>query len=124
MVIQATVMLAIIGSFIQSRRVTESTVLHAAATSMVYGLIEQIKQLDYTTLLPNYEADPAEPSGLTPPYVRVRISQEKIVWLRVVHTAVHLTRNDVIARFSVYMASNLVLAGFWLLLLVRLVRYG
>lgn len=87
LVIQATVMLAIIGSFIQSRRVTESTVLHAAATSMVYGVIEQIKQLDYTTLLPNYEADPAEPAGLTPPYVRVRVNQDKIVWLRVVHTA-------------------------------------
>lgn len=86
LVIQATVMLAMIGSFIQSRRVTESTVLHAAATSMVYGIIEQIKQLDYTTLLPNYEADPAEPDDLDPPYVRVRINQDKIVWLRVVHT--------------------------------------
>ena len=46
------------------------------------------------------------------------------VALRVVHTAVHLTRNDVVARFSLYMASNVVLAGFWLLLLARLLRYG
>lgn len=46
------------------------------------------------------------------------------VALRVAHTAVHLTRNDVVARFSVYMGSNLVLAGFWLLLLVRLLRHG
>lgn len=94
LVIQATVMLAMIGSFIQSRRVTESTVLHAAATSMVYGIIEQIKQLDYTTLLPNYEEDPAEPDDLDPPYVRVRINQDKIVWLRVVHTTAPTDGSD------------------------------
>lgn len=86
MTLMATVALAFLSTFIQSRRVTESSVLHAAATSMVYGIIEQIKQLDYTTLLPNYETDPSEPSGLTPPYVRVRINQDKVVWLRVVHT--------------------------------------
>lgn len=90
--IQATVMLAIMGSFIQSRRVTESTVLHAAASALVYGLIEQIKQLDYSTLLPNYESDPSVPTSggsptVTPPYVRLRISQSKVVWLKVVHTA-------------------------------------
>lgn len=82
----ATVALAFISAFIQSRRVTESSVLHAAATSMVYGLVEQIKQLDYTTLLPNYEEDPAAPADLDPPYVRVRVNQNKIVWLQVVHT--------------------------------------
>jgi hypothetical protein len=86
MTLMATVALAFLSTFIQSRRVTESSVLHAAATSMVYGIIEQIKQLDYTTLLPNYETDPSEPAGLTPPYVRVRINQDKVVWLRVVHT--------------------------------------
>jgi type II secretory pathway pseudopilin PulG len=90
--IQATVMLAIIGSFIQSRRVTESTVLHAAATALVYGLIEQVKQLDYSTLLPNYETDPSVPTSggvptVTPPYIRLRISQNKVVWIKVVHTA-------------------------------------
>lgn len=90
--IQATVMLAIMGSFIQSRRVTESTVLHAAASALVYGLIEQIKQLDYSTLLPNYESDPSVPTSggsptVTPPYIRLRISQSKVVWLKVVHTA-------------------------------------
>lgn len=46
------------------------------------------------------------------------------VVMRVAHSAVHLTRNDVVVRFGVYMASNVVLAGFWLLLLVRLLRYG
>lgn len=86
--LMAGVMLAFLGTFVQSRRVTEANVLHAAATSLVYGLLEQIKQLDYTTMLPNFDADPAAPSGTTPPYVRVRINQDKVVWLRAVYTAV------------------------------------
>ena len=85
--LMATVMVGFIGSFIQSRRVTESNVLHAAATSMIYGLIEQMKQLDYATLLPNYEIDPFAPTGRTPPYVRVRLNQSTVIWLQVVHTA-------------------------------------
>ncbi|RXK56718.1 hypothetical protein ESB00_12865 [Oleiharenicola lentus] len=84
--LMAGVMLGFIGTFIQSRRVTESSVLHAAATSMTYGIIEQIKQLDYTTLLPSYETDPFAPSATTPPYFRVRLNQSKVVWLKVVHT--------------------------------------
>jgi hypothetical protein len=84
--LMATVMLAFIGTFIQSRRVTESSVLHAAATSMIYGLIEQIKELDYSTQIPSNDVDPYAPSTLTPPYVRVRINQSTVVWLRVVHT--------------------------------------
>ncbi len=87
MTLMATVMVGFIGSFIQSRRVTESNVLHAAATSMAYGIIEQIKQLDYSTLLPNYEVDPFAPVAKTPPYIRVRINQSTVVWLKVVHTA-------------------------------------
>lgn len=92
LVIQAIVMLALIGSFIQSRRVTESTVLHAAATSLVYGLIEQMKELDYTNLVPNTETDPSVPNDasgnptVTPPYIRLRISQNKVVWLKCVYT--------------------------------------
>ena len=86
--LMASVMLAFLGSFLQSRRVTESNILHAAATSLVYGLLEQIKQLDYTTMLPNFESDPAAPTGSAPPYIRVRINQDKIVWLRAVYTAV------------------------------------
>lgn len=87
--LMATVMLGFMGSFIQSRRITESSVLHAAATSLVYGIIEQIKQLDYATLLPNYETDPFAPTGTgapEPPYIRVRINQNTIKWLEVVHT--------------------------------------
>lgn len=84
--LMATVMLGFIGSFVQSRRITESSVLHAAATSMIYGMIEQIKQLDYSTSLPNNEVDPFAPVGHSPPYVRIRINQSKVIWLTVVHT--------------------------------------
>lgn len=84
--LMATVMLTFTGAFAQSRRVTESAVLHAAATSLVYGIVEQIKQLDYTTLLPNYETDPFAPSSKRPPYVRVRLNQSTVIWIGVVHT--------------------------------------
>jgi hypothetical protein len=84
----ALVMLGLLANFIQSRRVSESSVLHAAATALVYGLIEQVKQLDYVNLLPNYETDPAAPNTLTPPYIRLRINQNTIKWVQVRHTAV------------------------------------
>jgi type II secretory pathway pseudopilin PulG len=89
--LMATVMLAFVSAVVQSRRVTESSILHAAATSMIYGMIEQVKQLEYTTLLPSHTVDPYAPSPLspvffTPPYVRVRINQSTVVWLRTVHT--------------------------------------
>jgi len=83
----ASLMVGFIGAALHSRRVTESSILHAAATSMIYGLIEQIKQLDYTTQLPSHATDPFAPSALTPPYIRVRINQSTVVWLRTVHTA-------------------------------------
>jgi len=86
MFLMATVMIGFLGANIQSRRITESSVLHAAATSMIYGIVEQIKQLDYVTLLPNYETDPFAPTGKTPPYLRVRLNQSQVVWLEVVHT--------------------------------------
>ena len=90
--ILALVMLGLLGNFIQSRRISESSVLHAAATALMYGMIEQIKQLDYNTLLPNYEADPSVPldgngnPSVLPPYIRLRINQDIIKWVRVVHT--------------------------------------
>jgi hypothetical protein len=87
------VMLGLIGNFVQSRRISESTVLHAAVTSLLYGVIEQVKELDYYSLLPNYETDPSVPvvSGepiADPPYIRVRLNQEDIIWIMVVHTPV------------------------------------
>jgi len=42
------------------------------------------------------------------------------VALRYVHTLIHLTANNVMARFSVYFASAFVLAVMWLTLLIRL----
>ncbi len=71
----ATGLLGFLGSFVQSRRVTESSVLHAAASSLVYGLIEQIKGLDYTSV----------PDG-TPPEIRLRVTPTDIVSLRTVYT--------------------------------------
>lgn len=84
----ATALITFLGTFVQSRRVTEASVLHAAATSLVYGLIEQMKGLDYTSLLPSPAVDPAAPSSATwpPPYVRLRVNQDLTIWLRVVHT--------------------------------------
>jgi type II secretory pathway pseudopilin PulG len=88
----AAVMLAFISAFLQSRRNTEANVLQAAATSMIYGIIEQIKQADYSTQLPNSETDPTavNPDGSTPtpPYIRVRVNQNTPVWLRTVFTPV------------------------------------
>lgn len=46
------------------------------------------------------------------------------VALRYVHSYVHLTSNDVVVRFSVYLASGVVLAVMWASLLVQLVRAG
>jgi hypothetical protein len=94
LIIQAGVMLAIIGSYVHSRRVTEGSVLNAAATSLVYGLVEQIKGLDYSTMLPSSEPDlDYDPANKAPniahvaPYytVRVRINQDLTVFLRTVY---------------------------------------
>lgn len=84
----ATVMLGFIGAFLQSRRFTEGNVLNAASTSLMYGLIEQMKGLDYTTLLPSIEVDTAAPDAIEnlPPYIRLRVHQDLTVWLRVVYT--------------------------------------
>jgi prepilin-type N-terminal cleavage/methylation domain-containing protein len=84
--ILATMMLCFISAFIHSRRIAESNVLHAAATSLMYGVIEQIKGFDYTTLLPSNEVDPDAPTSKTPPYIRVRINPDLVVWLMVVYT--------------------------------------
>ena len=46
------------------------------------------------------------------------------VALRYAHTFVHLTSNDVIVRFSLYLASGVVLFLMWATLLVQLLRAG
>lgn len=97
MTIMATVMLGFLGTFVQSRRITEASVLHAAASSMLYGIIEQIKGLEYTELLPSQTDDyhPDNPLELLgeAPFVRVRLNQDRTVWLRVVHTKISDTPN-------------------------------
>jgi Tfp pilus assembly protein PilV len=89
MALMAGVMLGFIGTFVQSRRATEGSVLQSAATSLVYGLFEQMKGLDYQTLMPSYDVDPYaddEDATKVPPYIRLRLHQDKTTWLRVVHT--------------------------------------
>ena len=44
------------------------------------------------------------------------------VALRYAQTWMHLTRNDVVVRFSLYFASGAVLVVMWVTLLVQLVR--
>ncbi len=83
----AAFMIGFLMAFVQSRRLTETSIMHAAATSIVYGLIEQIKQLDYTSSLPSQVADPGDAANTAPPLMRVRLSQNTLRWLRVVHTA-------------------------------------
>lgn len=87
--LMATTLLGFLGAFIQSRRVTESSVLHAAATSLVYGIVEQIKTFDYTTLVPSTTTDPDQAtydafpgSGKSAPYIRVRLNQDQVTWLQ------------------------------------------
>lgn len=84
----ATVMLGFIAAFMQSRRITESSVLHAAASSLFYGVVEQIKGLSYTELLPSTAVDDDAPADVKdfPPYMRIRINQDVTKWLRVVYT--------------------------------------
>lgn len=88
MTLMAVVMLGFISSFLQSRRVTESSVLHAAASSLFYGIVEQMKGLSYTELLPSEAVDDDAPADVKdkPPYIRIRINQDVTKWLRVVYT--------------------------------------
>ncbi len=74
-----------LSTFVQSRRVTEASVLHAAASSLLYGLLEQIKGVDYQSL-PSV-ADPADPTS--PWQITLRIAQDtasRAVPLTVIYT--------------------------------------
>ena len=98
----ATVMLGFLGAFLQSRRFTESSVLNAACTSLIYGLIEQMKGLSYgskqvidghvySDSLPNSTIDENDPNltgSETEPFntIRLRVNQDLTVWLRAVYT--------------------------------------
>lgn len=86
MFILATVLIGFLGTFVQSRRISESSVMHAAASSLIYGIVEQIKGFDYNTLLPSTVVDPNAPGTSNPPYIRVRINQDDVEWLQTVYT--------------------------------------
>lgn len=62
--------------------------MNAASTNIVYGIIEQIKSLDYATMLPNGSPDPGDPNSATTvtPTLRVQINQNTLQWLTVVYT--------------------------------------
>jgi len=49
-------MLGFITTMIQSRRITEASVLQSAATSTVYGLLEQMKGMDFASQIPAYDS--------------------------------------------------------------------
>lgn len=80
------VMAGVLSALVQSRRLTENSVMHAAASSLVYGMIEQIKMAGYTSQLPSTVTDPLAPGTVTPPYVKVRINQDTDVWLQAVYS--------------------------------------
>jgi Tfp pilus assembly protein PilV len=87
--ILAGVMLGFLGTFLQSRRSTETNVMHSAATSFVYGLMEQIKGASFTDQLPSTvnEVDTSTTPSTTrvAPFIRLHMDQDKLVWLRVRH---------------------------------------
>lgn len=93
MFLMATFMLGFLDTFLQSRRTTEETVMQSAATAMVYGLIEQMKGLNYSSGLPItatdseqalYDAFPGSTSK-TVPYIRMRLNQDQVTWLQCVY---------------------------------------
>jgi len=99
-------MLGFLSTFLQSRKVTESNVLHAAATNIVYGIIEQIKNLDYTSSLPCGAIDPADPNSTPANNLRVQINQNTIKWLRVVYTPYTPATTSVVAGVTVTTAAS------------------
>lgn len=88
------VALGFLGTFVQSRRVAEASVMHAAATSLVYGLIEQMKGFDYVNLMPSTATDANQATldafpgagAKSAPYIRVRINQDQVTWLQCLYT--------------------------------------
>jgi len=87
MFIFGVMMLGFLSTFMNSRSLTEKSIMHASATTIVYGIIEQIKGLDYSSALPGSPADPADNnSPQINPYLRVKIDQNRPYWLKVKYT--------------------------------------
>lgn len=93
MLIMTLFMVGMFELFLTSRRVTENDVMHAAVTSVTYGIIEQIKEFTYASQVPytttdpdqaTYDAYPGSPAK-TPPYIRIRLNQDQVTWLQCVY---------------------------------------
>src|ERR1043166_3097803 len=60
----AAFMICFLATFVQSRRLSEARLLPAPCRSLIYGLIEQMKGLDYPTLLPSHNVDADAPADV------------------------------------------------------------
>ena len=81
MFILSLFMLGFLSTMMQSRRFTEASVIQSAATSTMYGLIEQMKGLDYSTQIPAYD------SATSTYYVFLRQDQDSDFTIPVRYTA-------------------------------------
>jgi Tfp pilus assembly protein PilV len=95
MLLMALFLLGFLDTFMQSRRLTESSVIQSAATTLVTGLIEQMKMLNYDDGMPiastdtDQSLDAFDPSNAkAAPYIRVRINQDQMTWLQCVNITV------------------------------------
>ena len=90
MFIMGAFMLGFLDTFLHSRRLAEGSVLEAASTTVISGLVEQMKMLDFDTQTPItatdseqalYDAFPG-PTTKTAPYIRIRLNQSQATWLQ------------------------------------------
>lgn len=73
----------------------------------------EVPVLFYVVCLTLYVAEGADSHGL--------VLAWSYVGLRVIHSLIHLTYNNIVHRFTVYAASNIVLALIWVRLLLQLI---
>lgn len=92
MFVMAVCLLGFLDAFLSGRRVAEESVLEAASTTVISGLIEQMKMIDFDEGTPirttdseqaTYDAFPGA-SAKTAPYIRVRLNQHQVTWLQCV----------------------------------------
>jgi prepilin-type N-terminal cleavage/methylation domain-containing protein len=89
MQLMALVLLGFLDTFIQSRRITEGSVMQMAAVTVVAGLVEQMKMLDYDISMPATQTDSEQADhdafpgtvAKAVPYIRVRLNQDQATWL-------------------------------------------
>jgi hypothetical protein len=82
----AMFLLGFLNTFVMSRRITEGSVIQSAASSLVDGLVEQMKMIPYDQM-PSTTTDTQQTlydafgGSKTPPYIRVRLNQDQLTWL-------------------------------------------